>query len=169
MLSKSTLNVSGFCMYLLSELEADPPHISLLGTPARNQSDHFLLGSKGTILATTFCLTAFLRQRNLLLTQEVGIPISRGYDLTGGGAGGCFTWHDADREAKASKATSKKKNWPCPVAVWQWSARSHWTQWRAPDQELRTPSPCVAGMHASPRSWTADRESDVIITVYFSD
>lgn len=77
----SALNGSALPVYLLSELEADPSHVSLLGTPAGNQSDHLLLRSKGTILSTAFCLTAFLRQRNLLLTQEVGVSTSRSYNL----------------------------------------------------------------------------------------
>lgn len=81
---------------------------------------------------------------------------------------GCFMGNNADREAKANQ-TPSELNWPCPAAVWQWSALSHWTQWRAQDQELRTPSPCAAGMHASPQSWTADRESNVIITVRFGE
>lgn len=93
------LNVSALCVYLLSELQADPPHISFLGAPTWNQSDNLLLRSKGTVLRAAFCLAALLWQRNLLLTQEVGISTSRGNDLKGrdGGGGWCFIWLLIDR------------------------------------------------------------------------
>lgn len=83
----------------------------------------------------------------------------------GRGAGSGDALYDSKLTGAKPKKTASERNWPYPAAVWLWSALSHWTQRRAQDRELRTPSPYAAVTHASPRSWTADRESHVIITV----
>lgn len=59
------------CVYLVSELEADPPHISLLSGPGPHQPHHLLLGSQGPKLGAALRFAALLQQGHLLLAQEV--------------------------------------------------------------------------------------------------
>ena len=146
-------------MYLLSGFQDDPPHTSILSVPAGHHSDHLLIGPQRTMLSTALHLAALLQQRDPLLAQEVLWWVSRWcYDLW-------RNWEETHlwlqrNPQEMDKKTSFLRYWQSPVAVWRSSARWHRTQWRAQDQELRTPSPFAAVTHVSPLNWTAVERHD---------